>query len=151
MLLHKQGLRVKEGMKEEILGAFDNISLEPTLATFNSLQGSCERLKQTPLLRQYDYFTRLFLIVFMLLLPFTLIGDFIKIGIDVLMMPVSIIVAFVFNTIAKVGAANEDPFENLITDVPLTAICNAIERDLKEMLGESELPPKVEPEHGYLM
>ncbi len=151
MLLHKQGLRVKEGMKEEILGAFDNISLEPTLATFNSLQGSCERIKQTPLLRQYDYFTRLFLIVFMLLLPFTLIGDFIKIGIDVLMMPVSIIIAFVFNTIAKVGAANEDPFENLITDVPLTAICNAIERDLKEMLGESELPPKVEPEHGYLM
>ena len=39
------------------------------------------------------------------------------------MMPVSIIIAFVFNTIAGVGAANEDPFENLITDVPLTAIC----------------------------
>lgn len=150
MLLQKQAIRIKEGMRDEILGGFDNISLEPTLATFNTLQGSCERIKETPLLRQYDYFTRLFLVVFMLLLPFTLIGDFIKIGIDALVIPVSITIAFVFNTISKVGAANEDPFENLTTDVPLTAICNAIERDLKEMLGE-ELPPKIEAEKGYLM
>jgi putative membrane protein len=71
-------------------------------------------------------------------------------GIDVLVIPISITIAFVFNTISKVGAANEDPFENLTTDVPLTAICNAIERDLKEMLGE-ELPPKIEAEKGYLM
>jgi putative membrane protein len=150
MLLQKQGIRIKEGMKDEILGGFDNISLEPTLATFNTLQGSCERIKETPLLRQYDYFTRLFLVVFMLLLPFTLIGDFTKMGIDVLVIPISITIAFVFNTIAKVGAANEDPFENLITDVPLTAICNAIERDLKEMLGE-DLPLKIEAHKGYLM
>ena len=150
MLLQRQAIRIKEGMKEEILGAFDNISLEPTLASFNTLQGSCERVKETPLLRQYDYFTRLFLIVFMALLPFTLIGDFSKIGIDALVIPVSITIAFVFTTIAKVGSANEDPFENLTTDVPLTAICNTIERDLKEMLGE-ELPPKVEAEKGYLM
>ncbi len=150
MLLQKQGIRIKEGMKEEILGGFDNISLEPTLATFNTLQGSCERIKETPLLRQYDYFTRLFLMVFMLLLPFTLIGDFTKMGIDALVIPVSITIAFVFTTISKVGAANEDPFENLTTDVPLTSICNAIERDLKEMLGEA-LPQKIEAEKGYLM
>lgn len=150
ILLQKQAIRIKEGMRDEILGGFDNISLEPTLSSFNTFQGSCERIKETPLLRQYDYFTRLFLLVFMTLLPFTLIGDFIKIGIEVLVIPVSVIIAFVFNTISKVGSANEDPFENLVTDVPLTAICNGIERDLKEMLGEA-LPPKVEAEKGYLM
>lgn len=151
MILHRQGIRVKEGMKEEILGAFDNISLEPTLAGFNTFQGSCERIKQTPLLRQYDYFTRLFLYVFMLLLPFTLIGDFTKMNIDFLMVPVATTIAFVFITISKVGAANEDPFENLTTDVPLTSLCNSIERDLKEMIGDSYLPPKIEPHNGYLV
>ncbi|MDZ7650634.1 MAG: hypothetical protein U5K54_27780 [Cytophagales bacterium] len=35
----EQGIRIKEGMKEEILGAFDNISIEPTLAGFNNFQG----------------------------------------------------------------------------------------------------------------
>jgi ion channel-forming bestrophin family protein len=36
-LLFSQGKRIKEGMKTEILGAFDNISLEPTLAGFKGL------------------------------------------------------------------------------------------------------------------
>lgn len=50
----------------------------------------------------------------------------------------------------KVGEVNEDPFENRITDVPMTAMCNTIERDLKEMLGETDLPEKMMPERGYL-
>ena len=50
----------------------------------------------------------------------------------------------------KVGEVNEDPFENKITDVPMTAMCNTIERDLKEMLGETDLPPKLLPENGFI-
>jgi predicted membrane chloride channel (bestrophin family) len=61
-----------------------------------------------------------------------------------------IVIAFVFATIERVGAVNENPFENKIQDVPLTAICRTIERDLKEQLGETDLPPKLEPENGYL-
>ena len=66
------------------------------------------------------------------------------------MIPVSVIISFVFAIIGKVGEVNEDPFENRITDVPLTALCNTIERDLKEMLGEEELPLKTLPENGFL-
>ncbi|MCA6515847.1 MAG: hydrogenase, partial [Chitinophagaceae bacterium] len=44
----------------------------------------------------------------------------------------------------------EDPFENRITDVPLTAMCNTIERDLREMLEENDLPKKLEAENGFL-
>jgi len=66
------------------------------------------------------------------------------------MIPVSILISFVFAIIGKVGEVNEDPFENRITDVPLSAMCNTIERDLKEMLGESNLPVKLEAENGFL-
>lgn len=150
LLLQTQGIRIKEAIRTELLGPFDNISLEPTLAGFNNFQGSCERIKNTPLLRQYDFFTRLFLLVFMLLLPFCLIGDFAKMNIAALMPPVSVLISFVFATLGKVGEVNEDPFEHRITDVPMTAICNTIERDLREMLGEVNLPPKIEPHDGYL-
>lgn len=150
LLLQTQGIRIKEAMRAELLGAFDNISLEPTLAGFNNFHGGCERIKNTPLLRQYDFFTRLFLLVFMLLLPFCLIGDFAKMNIAALMPPVSILISFVFATLGKVGEVNEDPFENSITDVPMTALCNTIERDLREMLAEADLPPKVEAYEGYL-
>jgi putative membrane protein len=54
------------------------------------------------------------------------------------------LIAGVFVIMERTGAANEDPFENQITDVPLTARCNTIERDLREMLGERELPAKLE-------
>lgn len=134
----------------EILGAFDNISLEPTLAGFNNFQGACERIKNTPLLRQYHFFTKLFLLVFMAILPFSLIADFSKMGVPVLMIPLSILVSFVFGVMGKVGEVNEDPFENRITDIPMSAMCNTIERDLKEMLGESDLPYKLTSKDGFL-
>lgn len=149
-LLQNQGIRIKEGMRSEILGAFDNISLEPTLAGFNNFQGACERIKNTPLLRQYHFFTKLFLMVFMVILPFSLISDFNKMGVPELMIPLSILVAFVFGVMGKVGEVNEDPFENHITDIPMTSMCNTIERDLKEMLGETNLPVKLEPENGFI-
>ena len=149
-LLLQQGKRIKEGMRAEILGAFDNISLEPTLAAFNNFQGSCERIKNTPLLRQYHFFTRLFLLVFMIVLPFSLISDFNRMGLPGLMVPVSVLISFVFGVMGKVGEVNEDPFENRITDLPMTALCNTIERDLKEMIGEA-VPDKILPEKGFLM
>ena len=148
-LLLVQGKRIKEAMKSEILGPFDNISLEPTLAGFNNFQGGCERIRNTPLLRQYHFFTRLFLLVFMIVLPFSLVADFNKMSIPWLMIPVSILISFVFAVMGKVGEVNEDPFENRITDVPMTAICNTIERDLMEMLGETT-PPKLLPDKGFL-
>jgi putative membrane protein len=150
ILLQTQGIRIKEGVRAEVLGPFDNISLEPTLASLNNHQGACERIKNTPLLRQYDFFTRLFLVVFIVLLPFCLVGDFQKINLPQLMPVISVLLAFVFATMGKVGEVNEDPFENRITDIPMTAMCNTIERDLKEMLGETDLPAKLLPEDGYL-
>lgn len=149
-LLLRQGIQVKEGMRAEILGAFDNISLEPVLAGLNNFQGSCERIKTTPLLRQYHYFTRVFLYAFVVTLPFALMGDFIKIKLPLLMIPISVLIAFVFSVIGKVGEVNEDPFENRMTDVPMTSICNDIEISLKEMLGEQMLPKRLEADHGYL-
>lgn len=150
-LLHTQGIQIKEGMAHELLGPFDNISMEPTLAGFSNFQGACERIKNTPLLRQYHFFTKLFLLVFMVVLPFALIQDFVKMEVAWLMVPVSILVSFVFGVMGKVGEVNEDPFENKVTDVPMSALCNTIERDLKEMLGDRALPEKMVPVQGFLL
>ena len=144
------GKKIYEAMANGTLGGFDSFQMEGQLLALANYQGGCERIKNTPLLRQYDFFTRLFLYTFMLLLPFSLIGDFTKMNIDYLTIPVSIIISFVFAIIGKVGEVNEDPFENRITDVPLTAMCNTIERDLREMLGENDLPKKLEAENGFL-
>jgi putative membrane protein len=137
-------------MADGTLGGFDSFQMEGQLLALANYQGGCERIKNTPLLRQYDFFTRLFLYVFMLLLPWALVADFVRMESLWLMVPISVLISFVFAILGKVGAVNEDPFENRITDVPLSALCNTIERDLREMLGESQLPAKMQPQNGFL-
>jgi len=61
------------------------------------------------------------------------------------------VISWVFMTMEIVGDSSEDPFENFINDVPMTALCRNIEIDLREMLGETELPPRMLPVDGILM
>lgn len=144
------GRHIYAAMADGTLGGFDSFQMEGQLLALANYQGGCERIKNTPLLRQYDFFTRLFLYVFMLLLPWALVADFVRMESLWLMVPISVLISFVFAILGKVGAVNEDPFENRITDVPLSALCNTIERDLREMLGESQLPAKMQPQNGFL-
>jgi putative membrane protein len=144
------GKQIYKAMADGTLGGFDSFQMEGQLLALANYQGGCERIKNTPLLRQYHYFTNLFLYAFMLLLPFCLIGDFHKLGISHIMIPTSVLLSFIFASISIVGQVNEDPFENLRTDVPLTSICVGIERDLKETLGETDLPEAIKADNGAL-
>lgn len=142
--------KIYEAMANGTLGGFDSFQMEGQLLALTNYQGNCERIKSTPLLRQYHYFTKLFFYAFCLLLPFSLIADFHKMGVAHLLIPVSLIISMVFAIIGKVGEVNEDPFENKITDVPLSAICNTLEREVLEMLGKKDLPPNYPSVKGYL-
>ena len=144
------GQRIYRAMADGTLGGFDSFQMEGQLLALANYQGGCERIKNTPLLRQYHFFTRLFLQVFIVLLPFCLVADLERMGIGWVVVPVALLISFVFAIIGKVGEVNEDPFEGRITDVPLNALCNTIDRDLRELLGETELPAKLQPVDGYL-
>jgi putative membrane protein len=147
------GRKIYAAMANGTLGGFDSFQMEGQLLALANAQGGCERIKNTPLPRQYDYFTRLFIGLFSALLPFGLLSFFQSETLAAyawLVIPLAAVIAGVFIIMERTGAANEDPFENRITDVPLTALCNTIERDLREMLGETDLPNKLEAVDGYL-
>lgn len=147
------GREIYQAMGNGTLGGFDSFQMEGQLLALANYQGAAERIKNTPLPRQYDFFTRVFVLLFACLLPFGLLSFFQAATLQPLswlIIPLSSILAGVFVIMERTGAANEDPFENRITDTPLTALCNTIERDLKEMLGEKQLPAKLQPVNGYL-
>jgi putative membrane protein len=50
-----------------------------------------------------------------------------------------------------VGEYSEDPFDGSMNDVPMTALCRTIEIDLREMLGETDLPAPLEPVKDILI
>jgi putative membrane protein len=147
MLMH--GRSLYEAMANSTLQGFDSFQLEGTLAQLTAQEGLAKRLKTTPVPRQYDYFTRLFIYLLILILPFGLLS-LLTAGQTWLVIPFAILLSFVFAILERIGAVNEHPFENRITDVPLTAICRNIERDLLETAGESNLPPALTPQNGYL-
>jgi putative membrane protein len=62
----------------------------------------------------------------------------------------STLVGFIFLALDKIGRDLEDPFENTIYDVPLTAITTTIEINLRQLLGETELPKGEKPVRGVL-
>jgi len=103
-------------------------------------QGGAERIKFTPMPSQYDYLPQLCAQMFCFLLPLTMVssmGWFTPLG--------STLVGFIFLSLDKIGRDLEDPFDNTIHDIPLTSITRTIEINLRQMLGETNLPEPVEP------
>ena len=151
-LVQKQGLRIAEGRKEGLIIEARYLEiLDETLTSLYDLQGKAERIKNTPLPRQYDYFPRVFLFLFVTLLPSGMITELDKVDGAWMVIPLATVVSYVFYVLMRVGEFNEDPFEGRFSDTPMTALCRTIEIDMREQLGETDPPPKLEPVDGILM
>jgi len=148
-LMLQHGKSIYDAMANGTLQGFDSFQLENALAQLTAQEGLTKRLKTTPVPRQYDYFTRLFVYLLILLLPFGLLS-ILPNGQTWLAIPFAVLLAFVFAILERIGAVNEHPFENRITDFPLIAICRNLERDLLATLGQKQLPPALTPQDGYL-
>jgi putative membrane protein len=120
-------------------------ALDNNLDDLVDAQGGAERIKNTPMPKQYEYFPQLFVQIYCLLLPLALVinmGWYTPLG--------STLVGFIFLALDKIGRDLEDPFENTIYDVPLTAITTTIEVNLRQLLGETVLPEAEKPVRGVL-
>ena len=153
-LNRSQGEALKELRGKGLIDDFKQMQMMQCLEEFYNLQGMCERIKNTPFPRQYAFFSTVFVWIFVILLPFGLVEEFHKIAggaIAWVTVPFAVLISWIFTTIEIVGDNSEDPFENYVNDVPMTAICRTIEIDLREMLGETDLPTKIEPIDDVLL
>jgi ion channel-forming bestrophin family protein len=128
------------------LDSYRSVQLVSMLRSFNDVLGSCERLKKTPFPMQYTWFMNYTLIVFLLVLPITLAGH-----LGYWAIPFALLIGYAYVMLEYVGRYIENPFENEVNDVPMDYIARSIEIDLREMLGEKDLPVPVVPRgKGYL-
>ena len=108
-------------------------------------QGGAERIKNTPMPRQYDYLPQVCAHIFCFLLPLAMVsslGWFTPLG--------STLVGFIFLALDQIGRDLEDPFDNRVHDIPLTSITRTIDINLRQMLGEKDLPSPVVPVNDVL-
>ena len=97
--------------------------------------------------------TRRLLGIFIVLLPFSMIPELMKLG-DWgvwLSVPISALIGWVYVMMELVGDYSENPFQGMANDIPMLSLCRTIEIDLRQMLKETDLPPSIEPKNGILM
>ena len=153
-LLRWQSSELKRVVEQDRLTEeFRLMGMMNLITEMYALQGKCERIKNTPFPRQYAYFSGVFVFIFVTLLPFGIVGEMASRGSTMvwLTVPICAVISWIFWTMESVGDASEDPFENFINDVPMSALARTIEIDLRQMLGETDTPAPLQPENDILM
>ena len=123
------------------------------ITTFYDDQGKSERIKNFPFPRQYASAAIWTTMVFSSLLPFALL-DIIEPNMGHILFWVSPLISglliWVYFLMEKIGDYSENPFEGTYNDVPITTIARGIEIDLREMIGDDNIPKPFKPENGFL-
>lgn len=145
-LLEQQGRELRQLVDQGHLDSYRQVRFSELLQAFNEALGSCERLKKTPFPMQYTWFVHYTLVVFLLVLPLSLAGH-----LGYASIPFSLLIGYAYILLEYVGRHIENPFENQVNDVPMDYIARTIEIDLRELLGETDLPEPIKAQGmGYL-
>lgn len=152
-ILSLQSKDLRELSEQGLIENYRYVEMERMLVDLYTQQGKCERIKNYPYPRQYATLNLFFVRLFILMLPFGMLEVFNEIGAHMIWLNVlfSALVAWVFNTMEKIGESTENPFEGNANDVPITALSRTIEIDLRDMLDEENLPEAKKPTNNILM
>ncbi|EGC95203.1 hypothetical protein ECD227_1441 [Escherichia fergusonii ECD227] len=104
----------------------------------------CERIAYTPIPFAYTLILHRTVYLFCIMLPFALVVD-----LHYMTPFISVLISYTFISLDCLAEELEDPFGTENNDLPLDAICNAIEIDLLQMNDEAEIPAKILPDRHY--
>ncbi len=145
-IISLQAEELKELLNKGLIEDFRHMELQQLLSDLYEHQGKCERIKNFPYPRQFATLNLYFVWLFIILLPFGMMQEFEKLGhhFTWLTIPFTVLVAWVFHTMDKIGESSENPFMGGANDVLISALSRTIEIDLREMLDESDVPKPLE-------
>lgn len=136
-----------------LLDTYRHVELQRIIAELVNEQGRAERIKNFPFPRQYGAFSSVFVIIFIMLVPLGLVFEFSRVdpALAWVTIPISVLISWVFVTMELIGDYSENPFEGLMNDIPMFTMARGIETDLRQMIGDTDLPEAPKPVDGILM
>ncbi|WP_432821164.1 bestrophin family protein [Trichloromonas sp.] len=139
-LLENLGHDLRRCLEEKRTLAYFAASLDQNLNSLGDILGGCERIKNTPIPFSYTVLLHRTAYLYCFLLPFGLVDS---LG---FMTPFVVgIISYTFFGLDALGDELEQPFGLFPNDLPLSALSLTIESDLREALGESDLPESPRP------
>ena len=133
-------VRRRDGQLSDILFH----SLNNRLNDMSAVLAGCERIANTPVPFAYTLILHRTVYLFCIMLPFALVVD-----LHYMTPFISVLISYTFISLDALAEELEDPFGTENNDLPLDAICNAIEIDLPQMNDETNVPAKHMPDKHY--
>lgn len=160
-LLSLQSKTIKHLFENKEIDSIQFIEMQKMIRDLFDQQGRSERIKNFPYPRQFATINSLFIKIFCILLPFGMLKEFDKLNDTVegfmkgnmvwLVIPFSILISWIYTSLEQVGESTENPFEGSANDVPISQMSRTIEIDMREMLGETDLPAALQPKNNIIL
>ena len=145
-LLREMG-RILAGLRGTgTISDFQWAQLDGTLGRMSAMLAACERIRNTPVPFGYTLLLHRTAYLFCFLLPFGFAD-----ALGWATPFVTALVAYTFFGLDALGDELEEPFGVLPNDLPIVALAETIEINLREALGETDLPPLPQPKNYILM
>jgi ion channel-forming bestrophin family protein len=160
-LLSLQSKATKQLFDNKEMDDYRFVEMQKAIKDLFDQQGKSERIKNFPYPRQFATINSFFIKLFCLLLPFGMLKEFDKLNESIdgfmkgnmvwLVIPFSVLISWVYTSLEQVGESTENPFEGSANDVPISQMSRAIEIDMREMLGETNLPLALQPKNNIIL
>ncbi|MFZ1497615.1 MAG: bestrophin family ion channel [Saprospiraceae bacterium] len=143
-LLQLNTLKIAKLKDNDQLDIFSLIQINNTLVNFSNAMGMAERIKSTIFPVTYRLFLHLFIYIFVITLSIALrdIESYFE-------LPLLLTISTAFFLLEKSATHLQDPFMNRPTDTAMTTIATIIEINIKQLLGENEVPKQLAPQQFY--
>ena len=115
--------------REGHISESQHINLNQYLTALMDVCGVCERIKSTPIPFSYMLFIKLFIMLYVSLLPFTIIAAF-----GYLTIPAVILTSYVLVGLEMIGEEIEEPFGLERNDLPLNQLSQLIRVNVHDIL-----------------
>lgn len=145
-LLQLNALQIAELKDKGDLPIFSHVQINNTMVNFSNAMGMAERIKNTVFPVTYRLFLHFFIYVFAVTLSIALrdIESYFEI-------PLLLIISAAFFLLERSATHLQDPFSNRPTDTAMTTIATTIEINIKQLLGETDVPEPLQPKGFYSM
>jgi len=160
-LLAMQSTTIKQLLDEGKIDNFKFLEFEKMVKELYEHQGKSERIKNFPYPRQFASSNTYFIRMFSIMLPFGMLKEFEKLNDSVngimkgnmvwFVIPFTMLISWFFTTLDQIGEGTENPFEGGANDVPISQMSRTMERDMREILGETELPETLQPKNNIIL
>ncbi len=144
-LLLNQAADLRTLRDDEAIDTWEYVTLERTLVQLTNSMGGCERIRNTPFPPHYSNWVHYLIYLTILMLPLTFVD-----APAVAMIFVTVAVSSGFLIVEKVAMYLETPFAEPVTGTPMSALSRTIEINIRQMLGDAEVPSELQPENDVL-